>query len=228
MYQYLNNGGSFSTNNNNTNCDVSFLMNNPLVKALLSVWYKLETALMSYISPLLPTPPHMHMDARIRTHAGLFLGHLASSAELPAEILVQTEVLPLSRNSNADALEAALTAVKCSTINRKKEKRKYALKIILALSLTCFYSKWITHMKCFSTLQWSHKIGCCIKAKITHSVASIYVWMRPKKIWENMIMINKSYTMPSELWSHFCVQYFFKDWAWAISRQIRGGPDFAA
>lgn len=79
---------------------------------------------MSYISPLLPTPPHMHMDARIRTHAGLFLGHLASSAELPAEILVQTEVLPLSRNSNADALEAALTAVKCSTINRKKNKKK--------------------------------------------------------------------------------------------------------
>lgn len=109
-----------------------------------------------------------------------------------------------------------------------KKNRKYALKIILALSLTCFYSKWITHMKCFSTLQWSHKIGCCIKAKITHSVASIYVWMRPKKIWENMIMINKSYTIPSELWSHFCVQYFFKDWAWAISRQIRGGPDFAA
>lgn len=75
---------------------------------------------MSYISPLLPAPPHMHMDARLHTHAGLFLGHLASSAELPAEILVQTEVLPLSRNSNADALEAALTAVKCSTINRKK------------------------------------------------------------------------------------------------------------
>lgn len=70
-------------------------------------------ALLIYICPLLPAPLHntctcTHADA----HAGLFLGRLPSSAELPAEFLVQTEVLPLSQNSNADAHETAPTAVK--------------------------------------------------------------------------------------------------------------------
>lgn len=34
----------------------------------------------------------------------------------------------------------------------------------------------------FKVDQWSHKICCCIKAKITHSVAFIYVWMRQKNV----------------------------------------------
>lgn len=72
-------------------------------------------ALLIYINLLLPTPLHNTctcIRTDTRTHAGLFLGRLPSSAELPAEFLVQTELLPLSRNSNADAHETALTAVK--------------------------------------------------------------------------------------------------------------------
>lgn len=58
-----------------------------------------------------PQQTHRH-TCRAHTHAGLFLGRLPSSAELPAEFLVQTEVLPLSPNSNAGVHEKALTAVK--------------------------------------------------------------------------------------------------------------------
>lgn len=67
----------------------------------------------------------------------------------------------------------------------KGKNRKNIFKIILAPSSTCFCSRWITHLKGFSALQWSHTICCCTKAKFTHSVASFYVWMRHKKgrIW---------------------------------------------
>lgn len=43
-----------------------------------------------------------------------------------------------------------------------------------------------------------------------------------------MNMINKSYMIPSELLTYFCVHYFFKDWAWAISQQMRGGSRFCS
>lgn len=141
----------------------------------------MEKALMICINPLLPTSPHMRMNACRHTHAGLFLGHLASSVELPAELLVQTEVLPLSWISNTDALKTALTAVNWSTINRKtsfsKEKQKiFEYFSILAVSSTCFFdSRSISHTQVFlySEVAWNPKI--CCQTKITHSVASIYV-----------------------------------------------------
>lgn len=66
-------------------------------------------ALLIDISVTHSSPQHTHIHTRRHSHRGLFLGRLPSSVELPAEFLVQTETLPLSRNSNADAHETALT-----------------------------------------------------------------------------------------------------------------------
>lgn len=64
---------------------------------------------------------HKHMHPLGPSCAGLFLVHLSSSVELPADFLVQTEVLPFSWNSNADAHEMFLTAVKWSALRGKKK-----------------------------------------------------------------------------------------------------------
>lgn len=48
------------------------------------------------INFMLLTPLHQMRWSRISTQTGLFLGRQPPSAELPAEPLGQTEVLPLS------------------------------------------------------------------------------------------------------------------------------------
>lgn len=62
------------------------------------------------------------------------------------QFLVQTELLPLSRNSNADAHETALTAVKWSTINKEKktfpkEKQKICSQNYFSTELDLFLFK---------------------------------------------------------------------------------------
>lgn len=126
---------SFSTNKNCDVCDYhSVLKRYCFTKCFILNEYKYHTwkwlfsstSTHCYQLSAVPTHPRAHTRAHTQTHcrsthAGLFLGHLPSFTELPAEFLVQMDVLPLSWNSNADAHEIALTAVKWSTINRGKK-----------------------------------------------------------------------------------------------------------
>ncbi len=151
MDQYPNNGASFSLNNKNTTSDVSFLMNNPFLTALHTVWIQmtyLEMAPLICISTLLPTRfPNtctcMHACRHTRTQVCFWVACLPLRSFLQSFWFRQRFSL-LSWNSNADAHEIVPTAVKWSTINREKElfskdrQKNVILKVVSALSSTRF------------------------------------------------------------------------------------------
>lgn len=105
MFRYLNNGGTFITKIKYSYLNVSFLRDTVLFVAVPNFFLKINwkwpfRSASSYCCTRTSTHvhgytcSHTHAHTHTDTHAGLFLGHLASSAELPAEFLVHTEVPP--------------------------------------------------------------------------------------------------------------------------------------
>lgn len=151
----------------NANCDVFFLFNNPFSEnssnclnmnmILRSGSYNLHQPIITHVSS------HAHEYTQMHRH-----GSVSRSFDFPPWRFRQSfgfrqRCYLWVENSNADALETALTAVKWRTKNRaekffQRRGRKYVLKKnkrILTLSSTCFYSPWIVDMKSFSSIQWS-------------------------------------------------------------------------
>lgn len=144
----------------------------------------------------------------------------------------------LSWNSNADAHEIAPTAVKWSTINREKklfskekQKKNKISKAFQHWAPLVFFSRWITHIKCFPILNpevaWSHGV-CCLYIKVKLP-PPIYVLMC-QKVWKircaSLHMIKKFINI-IEIAVTFLCGMFLQSMSMGHIPS-RGGPDYAA